>query len=1533
MIVSLISQERLFSTTLPKKVSGRYWICDEDDNGRKRSLLGIEAVNGEWLVKSNSLVDILNEEKQPVANTLIKPHDCFHLKLKENGRGLLLFAEPVTGDRQSYQKLLVRDACELMIGRKADNQISYQNGFVSGRHARLSFDGRDWSVNDEGSTNGTFVNGRRIRSEKLEAGDCIYIMGLKIVVGNHFFAYNNPDNRITVKAQNLQKFHPQTVEAAAEVEDTGKVPEFFYCSPRFKREIVREEIKIDPPPTLQKADQVPMALMLGPAMTMGFTSLSTGVFSAVNAMQSGNVMSAVPTMVMSGGMLLGTVLWPVLTKNYEKKMRIRNEQRRQQKYMEYLERIQDDIKRSCLEQAGLMRENIISTEDCAQRVLTVSRNLWERTAGQKDFLRLKIGMGDLPLLAEIKIPEKKFTMDEDNLYDAMYSLGEKQKLLTDVPVSLSLLEYTLTGVIGKRSDCVNFARNLILQMVSLHSYTELKLMLILDEAEEEKWKSIRWVPHIWDNDRTTRYYAAGQDDVKELSVVIESQILDREGEARNKDKLLVPHYVIISASKDLADKCEAFSQLLALKERRGFSVIALYDELKYLPRETEAVVEVDGKGSRVFDKDDLSGKSVAFAAEEVDETLYDRVNSALANIQLDISSQRYTLPGMLTFLEMFDVGKIEHLNALTRWKENNPSLSLQVPIGVDTLGEPFYLDLHEKFHGPHGLVAGMTGSGKSEFIITYILSLAVSFHPDEVAFILIDYKGGGLTGAFENEEQGIRLPHLAGTITNLDGSSIKRSLISIQSELRRRQAVFNEARKTANEGTMDIYKYQQLYRNGVVPEPIPHLFIISDEFAELKAQQPEFMEQLISAARIGRSLGVHLILATQKPSGVVDDQIWSNSKFRVCLKVQEKADSMDMIKCPDAAALVNTGRFYLQVGFNELFALGQSAWSGAPYLPAETVTRNRSTSIQIVDHMGRVIRDVKPKTRRAPVTGGRKQIVSVVQYLSALAREENIQVRQLWKPPIPAFLYVDRLEEKYHYKAEEWKLNPVIGEYDDPFNQRQELLTLSLTEEGNCAVYGSSGSGKTTFLTTMLFSLIRHHDAGHLNLYIMDFGSETLRAFEKAPQTGGVVLAPEEEKAGNLFKLLNREMDSRKQLFAEYGGDYASYSRNSGKLLPQIVVVINNYAGFSENYEELEGVFSVLSRDSAKYGIYFVVTAVSTNAIRYRILQNFKRVLTMQLNDPMDYSMVVGKTEGLLPSGYKGRGLISIDRVYEFQTAYAAEREDIFAYIRSFSALLREESHTFAPPVPVLPKVVNLAYVREKVDSLACLPVGVGRKTLKLTTINLTSRYLYPVAARDNEPLAHFTQGLAEVAAATGRQTLVLDTGQEFVADALREYRYVRDSFDLAVQELFQLLVERNNTYKDSGMSEELLAQFDERVVIILGMKRLAEQLTADGADKLKALLDKGEAIYKVHFVIAENVSQYSSFSMENWYKKHINGAEGIWVGDGFADQYVIRAGKLSSDLYQEIGDSFGYVVSKGKPVLARLLTEKSAQWEEEKNE
>ena len=301
--------------------------------------------------------------------------------------------------------------------------------------------------------------------------------------------------------------------------------------------------------------------------------------------------------------------------------------------------------------------------------------------------------------------------------------------------------------------------------------------------------------------------------MKEISAFMEKNILVRQDKYNRSYADFAPYYVLISASGKLSRKCETLSKLLSSKGNIGFSALFIGEKFNDFPKETKTVIHVNGRNTKLYDKDNTTGAQIVFDAEHADESIFGRVSEKLANIELDVNGQQYTMPSMITFLEMFNVGKVEYLNSLTRWRENNPTKTLQTPVGVNSEGELFNLDLHEKYHGPHGLVAGMTGSGKSEFIITYILSMAVNYHPDEVSFILIDYKGGGLAGAFENADRCIKLPHLAGTITNLDGASIKRSLISIQSELRRRQSIFNDALRITNEGTMDIYKYQQLYRD------------------------------------------------------------------------------------------------------------------------------------------------------------------------------------------------------------------------------------------------------------------------------------------------------------------------------------------------------------------------------------------------------------------------------------------------------------------------------------------------------------------------------------------------------------------------------------------------------------------------------------------------------------------------------------------------------------------------------------------------
>lgn len=1519
MIVNLVKNREMFSITLPEKVNGQYWLYDFDENGVMQKLISVEGRKNEWYLKSNKRAYVIDKDSKPAKNTIIHENSYFNLKVNGVESRVIVFTEPISEDRNVFKKYAVKNACSFQIGRSNTNDIIFDNKYISSNHCTISYNGSDWSLVDRNSTNGTFVNDYKADSQILQPGDFINIMGLKIIIGSNYIAINNPDGKVKINTSMLYSFKNQAPKEREDIQLQDF--DFFYRSPRLMRQIETAHIKIDSPPMLQKVDEAPLALTLGPSLTMGIASLSTAVMAVVNFSNgNGNITSIIPTVCMSVSMLLGTVLWPILTKKNDRKKRLESEKKRQEKYLKYLDSIRDNIKRECKEQSDILNENIVPVTECLDRMLTVKRSLWERSIGQSDFLKLRLGKGNVTLDAEIKYPEVKFTMDDDNLQDAMLSLGNEKKQLEDVPISINLTDMYINGIIGTENDVLKLTKSLVSQMIALHSYDELKIMLIISEEEADEWEFTRCILHFWNDDKNQRYIAANYDEVKELSVIIEKEIIQRIQPNKTVEDYN-PYYVIITTDKELADKCESLNQLLEYRQNCGFSIISVRNELKDLPKEVKSIISLNGIQSKIFDKDDLSGKSTVFSPEYADDTAIENASHVISNLYLDVTNNMYTLPNMITFLEMYNVGKIEHLNSLTRWKENNPVHSLQAAVGVDTQGELFYLDLHEKYHGPHGLVAGMTGSGKSEFIITYILSLAINYHPDEVAFILIDYKGGGLTGAFIDEDRGIKLPHLAGTITNLDGSAIKRSLISIQSELRRRQAVFNYARKVSNEGTMDIYKYQRLYRDGVVTEPIPHLFIISDEFAELKTQQPEFMEQLISAARIGRSLGVHLILATQKPSGVVDDQIWSNSKFRVCLKVQEKADSQDMIKRSDAAELQQTGRFYLQVGFNEFFALGQSAWCGAEYIPSETVEKKTDDSIEIIDNLGRVIKEIKPEKDALDNSPKIKQIVGIVNYLSDLAASENIVERPLWLDPIPSHIYVKNLEKKYNVSTNDLVLNPVVGEYDDPFNQKQDVVTISLSDEGNCLVYGASGNGKTTFLSTLIYSLISNHSVEALNLYILDFGAETLKAFEKDPHVGGVALSSDEEKIVNLFKMLDSELNTRKQMFSDFGGDYASYCKATGNVVPNIVVLINNYAGFAEQFEYIEDLFGVLSRDGVKYGITFVVTASTTNAMRYRYIQNFKQVLTMQLNDPTDYPIVIGRTEGLIPAKYKGRGLINIinlGKIYEFQTAYCEKCDDQYEFIREYCEKAAESATAFARRIPVLPELVKFDDVKDSISSLS-IPIGIEKKSIRPSVLDLTNKYIYPIVAGDTYIIENFAGEFVKVLNAVENCNVQIFDCEGWIKSDCNHV--IKNNFNDVINEIFKDIVDRNNGYKAADMDDSYLEKYNQRLIVIFGLEKLVNRLGDTEKDRLFAMLFKGQAIYKAHFIIADSTSYFSTMTSSEWYKTHIKGNDGVFIGDGFADQYTLKPSKHSSSYYEEIGNDFGYVLNRGKSTLVKLLT------------
>ena len=1525
MIVTLFDKDRVFTSVLPERITGRYIIQSVDADGKNMDMIAVEAEEGNWYIKSNKNAFLQDSRGEIVSKQAVEPFKTYPI-YNEVGSSSLLYVEPPTSGRNEYTKHEVTQN-SIKIGRDHDCHIRFSNKLVSGSHCKIEYDVTGQAIiSDLDSLNGTYVNGERINEKRLSTGDVIYIMGLKIIFNGKLLSLNNPHQSVFLDRHAIRPFivEKPIIEEDEELDDfhvKEANDDIFYRSPRFKRDIKTAEIKIDPPPSKGNPDETPLMFMLGPSITMGMASLFTGLFTLQTVMsRGGDIMYAMPTLMMSLSMLIGTVLWPILTKRYEKKKRIENEKIRQEKYKKYLQEMNQVILDECKLQSEILHENHVALQNCVSRITLRKRNLWERAIGQNDFLKVRLGIGDLPLDAEIKYPEKKFMLEDDNLQEELYRLVEAPHILHQVPVTLSFVEELVSGVIGDRKKVIDFVKGLLFQLTSLHSYDELKLVFLYDKDDHETWKFVKWLPHVWDEEKKIRFIATDANEVKELSAYFEKEILHRSELTEDDLKEVGQHYVIFSMSKALASKAEMIYLLLKEKENIGFSLVTLYDELKNLPKECSMVVELEQDMSKIFDKDDISGSFTAFDAEYYTRNDEEEIAIKLANIQLASSVEAYTLPEMVTFLEMFGVSKIEHLNALTRWQENNPVLTIETPIGVNTMGEPFTLDLHEKYHGPHGLIAGMTGSGKSEFIMTFILSLAVNYHPDEVAFILIDYKGGGMANAFLN------LPHLAGTITNLDGAAVKRSLISIQSELKRRQAIFSETSRRMNESNIDIYKYQKLYREGLVSEPLQHLFMISDEFAELKTQQPEFMEQLVSAARIGRSLGVHLILATQKPSGVVDDQIWSNSKFRISLKVQEKADSMEVIKRPDAAELSTTGRFFLQVGYNELFELGQSAWAGAPYYPSDRLEKRKDESVSVVDSLGRVIKNVRIDRNKKLVKNPPKQIDEVTKYLETLATQEQIKVKQLWLEPIPALIYLDQLTKKYGIAhTDSFELNPVVGEYDDPANQRQMVLRLPITNEGNTVIYGVAGSGKTTMVSTLLYSLMEEHTPDEFNAYLLDFSSETLSWFRDAPHVGDVLLSHESEKIDNLFKMLSDEIARRKKQLSNYGGDFQTYNRLSEDGLPSIVVVIHNYAAFSEMYESYEETISFLTREGTKYGVYFIVTAANTGAIRYRLLQNFKQTYVLQLNDTTEYSGVLGNVDGVYPSKHKGRGIFKSDDVYEFQIAQINEdATDRYQFITEYCRKLQQNwKKGGARRIPVLPDVVDTEYLREEIqyNSITKFPIGVEKSSLNVATYDFTKSFVNLVLSNSSEHCAGFMQGVAEVLTTRGEhEVIVIDINEHLLDDGSYQYVCEPNELEEIVVHLFNTLVYRNNTKKDAIAEGKAAPTFEPITVIIDSFTDLCSVLSADGLDKLKMFLEKGDSL-DVFIILSDSSDSLNTVSFESWFKLQVSVSDGIWIGNGITDQYLFKISKVTMDMYQELPEQFGYVVNKGKVNLVKLLT------------
>ena len=1525
MVVSLIGKSFLSKITLPSTVSGNYWLCD-NENGINRKLVNIDAVDGKWQIRSGNGIKIIDfkdieitdynirvskREPKIIEKANILDYSIFAICFNRSKEVYLIYSSPTY--ERDFVKYDIKNTREIYLGNQEGNQIIYKNRLVSNVHAKLYYENGRWCIQNYDKKIGTFVNGKPVylRNRMLFNGDVIFILGLKIIIIGNSLYVNSLQGLISVDREYLNLSQEQKIEIKDKIniknveDDEIEIysnNDYFFRVPRIKNVIEKKTLKIDLPPQKQENQQMPLFLTLGSTLSMSMVTIVSLIMTIQNrANGTATKQNTIVAAITCFAMLIGMLLFPVLISKYEKKQKKKREEKRQKKYGEYINSKIKFIDEEINLQRKILFENNPSVEECMDIIVNRKPELWERKIKDEDFLNTRLGIGNVPLDIDIQLPEEQFRMDEDNLIDILSAVRKKSKIIEKAPIIFSLVQSNISAIISNNSENLNrYVQNLIIQFVTFHSYEDLKIVCLLKKENDPKREYLKLCPHLWSNDKKIRFYATEYSEMEEISKYLEEEFKYRERNEEEDYTSYKPYYLIITDDYKKIEGLNIIKKILESQINYGFSLLCLTDNLLMLPNECKTFIEVAGNKGIIFENELAEETQVEF---EIDNSLvifYERLVRKLANIPIKYSSNSgiNALPENYSFLEMYDVGRIDQLNVLERWNRNDSTMSLKAPIGIDSSGRIIDLDIHERFHGPHGLIAGSTGSGKSELIITYILSLAVNYHPDDVSFILIDYKGGGLTGAFE--KRNIKLPHLVGTITNIDTVGLQRALTSIQSELRRRQRIFYDARTLTNEGTIDIYKYQRLYHQGIVTKPVPHLLIICDEFAELKQQQEEFLDELISVARIGRSLGVHLILATQKPAGIVNDQIRSNSKFGICLKVQEREDSIDVIKRPDAAEIKKVGQFYLQVGNNEYFVLGQCAWSGAPYYPTSKLKKKISNSIEFVSDIGAVIKEVDNGSVAIQNSQG-EELTNVVEYLYKLAESEQIKTEQLWLNSIPEIIYIDNIKNKYKYKQKAEGIEIAIGEFDDPYNQRQGILTLDLMNQGNILVYGNAESGKENLLSTIIYECIDSYTPDDLNIYILDFGTEALKIFKNSKMVGDVVFLNDEEKLERFFEQIKKEISKRKEILSNYNGNYKLFNKTTDNKLPYIEIIINNFETFMENYiNQYEDMFLAITRDCSKYGISFILTASTYGDVRYRLMQNFKYKIALQLNNQDDYYNIFERIGKKRPSHIFGRGMAEVDKeIYEFQTAKICEAEKYNIRIQEIITKTNKKFENQAKEVSVLPDKILFKDIIYKMKNLSTIPIGIYNKNLDVCTYNFKKNLLNIIISKNIEESVNLTKNILE-------EISELPDTDIYIFDAERAIR--SQKFDIKEQ------------YKEfKNNLKEIVSNNTQNIVLIIGIDKFLNDLQEEEMT-FSDLLKETEEYECFNFIIVENMNKLKAREYETWYKSYVYSDEGIWVGNGITEQYLLSTSSTEEKLTNICGSSFGYIIQKGKAKLIKFV-------------
>lgn len=976
-----------------------------------------------------------------------------------------------------------------------------------------------------------------------------------------------------------------------------------------------------------------------------------------------------------------------------------------------------------------------------------ARQMWERRPPHDDFLCVRWGKGQRRASAHATVESDPLDAPRTTIPDRLAALLrglEEVTVINDAPLTVNLRALGSLGIIGQPEVAVS----VLCQILAHHGPDDVRLAAFYPPSRAQQWAWIKWAPHSQSFATTVitdRLLACESGQQQRLSRLLREEIT-RRGRSRHEnlgaDDLADPHLVVLVDMGQAGDQVNdrgLVAQLLIQGPALDISTLFIAPTVEDLPADCRAVIEIRSDTTACLRITDPPQAGIVAVPDRANVQAAERLARVLSPLRITTDARAGKVPTQVQLLDLLEFDDAREGNVWAAWIQKQPAAHLRVPIGMDASGT-VYLSLQSGATegGPHGILGGMTGSGKSELLRSLVLAFAATHHPDRLAFVLVDYKGGS---AFEGLHT---LPHVAGYLTNLDEHLANRALQALNYELTYRMRLLMRYKQQ----TATSY---QILRESTPSEglaPLPNLLVVIDEFAELKESIPAFIDELVSIGRLGRSMGIHILLATQRPGGAINEDIRTNTDYTICLRVADGRDSTDVIGSPHASLIPRTipGRGYIRVGLDPVREF-QSALSTTTY-----VTRAQRYTESITKFCPDHDPEDAQEIARVQLHHGSTDLRELVEHIQAVATEKDLpSPRQLILPPLQpqlALSDVPGVAPMLEGSQVRWTWPDVppdgwgsarLGLLDDPASQRQDAFILRLRDVNHVFLCGTPSSGKTTFLRTLAIVLAMTHRPEDLHLYGIDFGRAGLQSLAQLPHCGEIANAGDAERIVRLMADLRRLVEQRLVTFRREGtSTLAEYRRQTGQHLPYVVVLIDEFTMFHEFFAgdrpELAGHLAAalqtdlmaLIREGHAFGVHFVFTDSTWRTLRWypALVSALGQRLALRQADASDYGEVgLSLHENI--AFPPGRGFASGTPPLEFQIALPV------AY-HPPAVEMDPAAHGHARTDDVLLGRMGSTYQRSALDAL-CSTIAAATQTrapsIKMLPDCVTTQYLSPAVA------------------------------------------------------------------------------------------------------------------------------------------------------------------------------------------------------------